>query len=215
MDPETAALIAQLQLEDQEERQREDERRRQLQADEELARKEQQSEAQEWQAHQHEQEQRVRQQREQIIRDESRAVSHFMNYTEGARMILMNSARLQQRKDESNRKGHSEVKVHIEAQAIEGGPTTALKNSQMIAVIDVNSGLPLAGWLVEAVKSTIGLGIRVLINILLSTLYSSLAHINLHLLNIHLKYLLLLIDRMYLPTDSIGGIARLPMPRVD
>jgi mitogen-activated protein kinase kinase kinase len=78
MDPETAALIAQLQLEDQEERQREDERRRQLQADEELARKEQQSEAQEWQAHQHEQEQRVRQQREQIIRDESRAVSHTL-----------------------------------------------------------------------------------------------------------------------------------------
>jgi len=82
MDPETAALIAQLQLEDQEERAREDERRRQLQADEELARKEQQSEAQEWQAMQHEQEQRARLQRDQIARDESRAVSLFI------RMVL-------------------------------------------------------------------------------------------------------------------------------
>jgi hypothetical protein len=130
-------------------------------------------------------------------------------------MVLMNSARLQQRKDGSNRKGHSGVKVHIEAQPIEGGLTTALRNSQTIAVIDVNSGLQLAGWLVEVEKSTIGHGIRVLINILLSTHYSSLGHINLLLPSIHLKYLLPLIDRIYPPTDSIGGIARLPMLRGD
>jgi hypothetical protein len=138
-----------------------------------------------------------------------------MSYTEELRMVLMNSARLQQRKDGSNRKGHSGVKVHIEAQPIEGGLTTALRNSQTIAVIDVNSGLQLAGWLVEVEKSTIGHGIRVLINILLSTHYSSLGHINLLLPSIHLKYLLPLIDRIYPPTDSIGGIARLPMLRGD
>jgi hypothetical protein len=213
MDPETAALIAQLQLEDQEERQREDERRRQLQADEELARKEQQSEAQEWQAHQHEQEQRVRQQREQIIRDESRAVSHTLC---GVRVIaLINSARLQQRKGGSNKKGLSGAKVHIEVQPIEGGPTTALRNSQMIAVTDVNSGLQLAGWLEGVEKSTIGHGIRVLINILLSTHYFNLGRINLLLPNIHLKYLLPLIDRIYPPTDLIGVIARLHMLRGD
>jgi len=216
MDPETAALIAQLQLEDQEERQREDERRRQLQADEELARKEQQSEAQEWQAHQHEQEQRVRQQREQIIRDESRAVSHSksMNHM-GKEDILINSARLQQRKDGLNKKGRSGVKVLIEAQPIEGGHTTALRNSQMIVGIDVNSGLQLAGWLVEAGRSTTGHAIRVLINIPLSTPCFNLGHINLLLPNIHPKYLLPLIDRMYPPTGSIGVIARLPMLRGD
>jgi hypothetical protein len=122
---------------------------------------------------------------------------------------------LQQRKDGSNKKVHSGAKVHIEAQPIEGGLTTALRNSQMIAGTDVNSGLQLAGWLEGVEKSTIGLGIRVLINTPLSTLYSSLGHINLLLPNIHLKYLLLLIDRIYPPTGSIGVIARRPMPRVD
>jgi hypothetical protein len=130
-------------------------------------------------------------------------------------MALINSARLQQRKDESNRKGHSGVKVHIEVQPIGGGPTTALRNSQMIVATDVSSGLQLAEWLVEVEKSTTGHGIRVLINILLSTLYSNLGHINLLRLNIHLKYLLPLIDRIYPPTDSIGVIARLHMLRGD
>lgn len=74
MDQATRDLIAQLQREDEEEAMREEARRRQLQADEELARKEQQSEAQEWHALQEEQEIRARQQRDQIIRDEHRAV---------------------------------------------------------------------------------------------------------------------------------------------
>jgi len=130
-------------------------------------------------------------------------------------MILTNSARLQQRKDESNRKEHSGVKVLIEAQPIAEGPTTALRNSQMIVEIDANSGLRPAGWLEEAEKSTTGHVIRVHINIPLSTLYSSLGHINLLLLNIRPKYLLLLIVRMYPPMDSIGGTARLLMLRGD
>jgi hypothetical protein len=85
----------------------------------------------------------------------------------------------------------------------------------MIAVIDVNSGLQLAGWLVEVGRSTTGHGIRDLINILLSTLYSNLGHINLLLPSIRQKYLLLLIDRIYPPTDPIGVIARLHMLRGD
>jgi hypothetical protein len=130
-------------------------------------------------------------------------------------MGLINSARLQQRKDGSNKKGHSEVKVHIEAQPTVGEHTTALRNSQMIAVTDVNSGLPLAGWLVEVEKSTTGHGIRVLINTPLSTLYSNRGHINLLRPSILQKYRLPLIDRIHPPTDSIGGIARLPMLRGD
>jgi hypothetical protein len=130
-------------------------------------------------------------------------------------MALINSARLQQRKDGSNKKGLSGAKAHIEAHPIGGGHTTALRNSQMIAGTDVNSGLQLAGWLEGVEKSTTGHGIRVLINILLSTLYSNLGHINLLRPSIHLKYLLPLIDRIYLPTDSIGGIARPPMLRGD
>jgi hypothetical protein len=85
----------------------------------------------------------------------------------------------------------------------------------MIAGTDVSSGLQLAGWLEGVEKSTIGHGIRVLINTPLSTLYSSLGHINLLLPNIHLKYLLPLIDRIYPPTDSIGDIVRRPMLRGD
>jgi hypothetical protein len=130
-------------------------------------------------------------------------------------MALINSARLQRRKGGSNKKGHLGAKVHIEVQPIGGGLTTALKNSQMIAGTDVSSGLQLAGWLEGVEKSTIGHGIRVLINTPLSTLYSSLGHINLLLPNIHLKYLLPLIDRIYPPTDSIGDIVRRPMLRGD
>ena len=114
---------------------------------------------------------------------------------------LTRSARLQPRKDGSNRKAHSGVKVHIEAQPIAVGPTTALKSSQMIAGTDVNSGLQLAGWLVGAGKSTTGHAIRVPTNTLLSTPCSNLGHINRPLLSTLLKYLLPLIDRMYPPTD--------------
>lgn len=128
---------------------------------------------------------------------------------------LIYSARLQRRKDGSNRKGHSGVKARTEAQPIAVGPTTALKNSQMIVGTDENSGLRLAGWLVGVGKSTTGHAIRVHINTLLSTPCSSLGHINLLLLSTLLKYRLPLIDRMYPPTDSIGGIARLLMLRGD
>lgn len=217
MDPETAALIAQLQLEDQEERQREDERRRQLQADEELARKEQQSEAQEWQAHQHEQEQRVRQQREQIIRDESRAVSSTSLYNIEARVVLIYSARSRQRRDASNRKELLGVKVLIEPQQTAGGPTIEPRNSQMIAGIDVSSGLLLAGWLGGVARSTTGHVIRVHTNILPSTHYSNLdlGHINHLLLNILPRYLRLLIVPKHPRTDSIEDIAKLLMLKGD
>ena len=210
MDPETAALIAQLQLEDQEERAREDERRRQLQADEELARKEQQSEAQEWQSMQHEQEQRARLQRDQIARDESRAVSLFSIY--GLGILLTCSARLPQRKDGSIKKGHSGVKVHIvdptRIQMTAEGPTIEQRNSQMIDVIAENSGLPQVVWLVgTTVISTTGPGIRVRTSTLvLIRCFNPVERIIHHLPIIppRCRRLLIAISRR---VGSIGGIA--------
>lgn len=76
MDPGTRALIEQFQREEEDAR-REAERKRlrQLEADGELARKEQQSERDVWQYMQRMQLEERRRQQEQIVRDESRAVS--------------------------------------------------------------------------------------------------------------------------------------------
>jgi mitogen-activated protein kinase kinase kinase len=75
MDDATRALIAQLELEDQEAARAEDERRRQMQEDERIARQAQQNERDEWQAMQRQELEGSRRRQEQIERDEQRAVS--------------------------------------------------------------------------------------------------------------------------------------------
>ncbi|WVF69666.1 hypothetical protein IAT40_004445 [Kwoniella sp. CBS 6097] len=73
MDPETRALIEQLQREEQEAEAQEVERRRQLQLDEEFARKEQQSERDIWRMMQQMQEEQRQREQAQIAEDEARA----------------------------------------------------------------------------------------------------------------------------------------------
>jgi mitogen-activated protein kinase kinase kinase len=74
MDEATRALIAQLELEDQEAVRAEEERRRQMEADERIARQAQQNERDEWQAMQRQELEGSRRRQEQIERDEQRAV---------------------------------------------------------------------------------------------------------------------------------------------
>ena len=129
--------------------------------------------------------------------------------------MLTFSARLQRRKDGSNKKVHFAAKVRIAAQATGGGPTTALRNSPTIAGIDVNSGLLRVGWLVVVATLTIGHAIREHISTLLSTLSFNLGHISHHLPIISPKSPRRHIDRMYRLMDSIGAIARLHMLKGD
>jgi mitogen-activated protein kinase kinase kinase len=87
MDPETRALIAQMQREDEIARQQAQARQAQELADERFARNEQQQERDVWQAMQAMQLESRRQQQEQIELDEQRAVS-LRKSTSGQELIL-------------------------------------------------------------------------------------------------------------------------------
>lgn len=96
MDEATRALIAQLELEDQEAVRAEEERRRQMEADERIARQAQQNERDEWQAMQRQELEGSRRRQEQIERDEQRAVRsscHACHLLTLAKYILLQRRR--------------------------------------------------------------------------------------------------------------------------